>query len=76
MNYIFIWFGIPKPQLRLFKFAAFLCFVVSGGPRGRPSKGPLREGLAHGVGPGPRHEGIDSYSAQGGINSKGNVVDI
>ena len=47
---------------------------------GRPSEGPLREGLAHGggvgPGPGPAHEGIDSYSVQSGINCKGNIIDI
>ena len=44
----------------------------AGGPS---AEGPLREGLAHeegvGPGPGPAHEGINSYSAQEGINSKG-----
>ena len=48
----------------------------SEGPGGRPSEGPLREGLAHGAGPGPAHEGIDSYSAQDGINNKGDIIDI
>ena len=26
--------------------------------------------------PGPAHEGIDSYSAQEGIDSKGNIIEI
>ena len=44
--------------------------VVHRGARGA-SKGP-----AHGAGPGPgpAHEGITSYSAQEGINSKGNII--
>ena len=49
------------------------------GARGRPSEGLLREGLPStwgGAGPGPAHEGMNSYSAQEGINSKGNINDI
>ena len=43
----------------------------SDGPGGRPSEVPLREGLAHGAGPGPgtAHRGINIYSAQEGSNS-------
>ena len=29
-----------------------------------------------GPGPGPAREGIESYSAQEGIDSKGNIIDI
>ena len=45
----------------------------AGGPS---AEGPLRDGLADGAGPGPgpAHEGIDSYSAQEGINSNGNMI--
>ena len=51
----------------------------SEGPDGRPSEGPHRGPITLGEvgpGPGPAHEGIDSYSAQEGINSKGNIIDI
>ena len=42
---------------------------------GRP-RGPRTRGGRVGPdpGPGPAHEGIDSYSAQEGINSKGNII--
>ena len=45
--------------------------------RGAPQRGPStwgRGGL--GLGPGPAHEGINSCSAQEGINSNGNNIDI
>ena len=29
-----------------------------------------------GPGPGPVHAGINSYSAQEGVNSKGNMIDV
>ena len=41
-----------------------------GGPRGPRTWGRV------GPGPGPAHERINSYSAQEGINSKGNIVVI
>ena len=48
------------------------------GPPAPRTDGPAApahgEGL--GPGPGPAHEGIDSCSAQEGINSKGNIIDI
>ena len=50
----------------------------SEGPGGHPSERPLREGLAHGAGPGPApaHEAMNSYSAQEGTNSQGNIIGI
>ena len=40
--------------------------------------GGASEGPAHGAGsgPGPADAGINRYSAQEGINSKGNIIDI
>ena len=56
-------------------------------PRGRPQRGrgscPQRGlrgpstwagGMGPGPGPAPAHEGINSYSAQEGIDSKGNII--
>ena len=49
----------------------------AGGPsvRGAPQRGPSTWGGV-GPGPGPAHDGMTSYTAQEGINSKGNVNSI
>ena len=85
--YIYIYISIELPLLLIPSGPGpgrAPCAGVAGpfvrGAGGQCAVGPLRNGPAHAVapgpGPGPVQEGVDSYSAQEGINSRANIVDI
>ena len=61
----------PRPKKGAVPFAAGASFLGPG-----PGPGPISIMAAHMASQSNKQEGINSYSAQNGINSKGNLIDI